>query len=279
MMRHFFHLALIAISVLIMASCSSTKRLFKKEISIEGMSEKDYMTRVIEVSTRPEALTAKMGLNLRLNNDKGKKVNGTLRIKKGEAIQLIVAPFLGIEVARAEITPEGILVLDRLNKRFVKVSFARLSAWAHADIDFYILQALFMNELFLPGRTRVEVSDLSKFAIQKDDKGFVMNVKKGRPFGFQFFTQAPQGWLKESAISLHGTPYELHWSYDAFRPLKQDYFPANMKLVLNGLKKPVEVDFSFSRLSTEGDWEANTKIPSKYKEIKVEDLVKMLLSK
>ena len=95
MMRHFFSLALIAVSVLIMASCSSTKRLFKKEISIEGMSEKDYMARVIEVSTRPEALTAKMGLNLRLNNEKGKKVSGTLRIKKRRRNTAHCSSFLG----------------------------------------------------------------------------------------------------------------------------------------------------------------------------------------
>ena len=278
-MKRFFRLTLVAISVLILASCSSTKRLFKKEISIEGMSEREYMTRVIEVSSRPDALTAKMGLNLRLNNDKGKKVGGTLRIKRGEVIQLIVAPFLGIEVARAEITPEGILVLDRLNKRYVKVPFAQVSRWAHTDIDFYTLQALFLNELFMPGRKTVEASDLSKFAIQKEEKGVVMNLKKEKPFGFKFFTEAPQGWLKESAISLHGTPYELHWLYDEFRPLKEDYFPSSMKLMLNGLKNPVEVDFAFSRLAIEADWSTSTKIPSKYKEVKVEDLIKMLLSK
>lgn len=50
-------------------------------------------------------------------------------MKRDEVIQLSIAPFLGIEVARAEISPDGVLVMDRMNKRYVQVPFDELKIW------------------------------------------------------------------------------------------------------------------------------------------------------
>ena len=66
------------------------------------------------------------------------------RLKRGESIQLLVAPLLGIEVARLEIT-WWIVGVDRLNKRYVNVSFEELSRLANTDLSFNILQSLFLE--------------------------------------------------------------------------------------------------------------------------------------
>ena len=105
--------------LMLMVSCSSTKTL-KKSSFIDGMSEKEYVENVISNTSGWDALTAKMSLAIDLEGKGATKVNGTLRIKKGEVIQMSIAPLLGIEVARAEISPDGVLVIDRVNKRYVK---------------------------------------------------------------------------------------------------------------------------------------------------------------
>lgn len=90
-------------------------------------------------------------------------------MKRDEVIQLsLTAPFIGIEVARAEISPDGILVMDRLNKRYVQVSFAELKGLAKADLDFHSLQALFLNEIFLPGKTTLSARDISAFTVHPE---------------------------------------------------------------------------------------------------------------
>lgn len=262
--------------VVLMASCSSTKSL-KTAHSIEGMTESEFVENVIVNAGGWDALTAKMTLAVDLEGKGATKVNGSLRIKKGEVIQLSIAPFLGIEVARAEISPEGILVIDRMNKRYVEVSFAEVKALAHADLDFHTLQALFLNELFLPGKDDLTPHDVSAFRVEPEAQGVVLDVKKAKRFSYQFLTQAPEALLKESRIGLEGTPYLLSWKYDNFRSLEQKRFPSEMQLAFEGGKKPVKAAFSLSRLSTDSDWETRTEVSSRYEKVELWDILKQLI--
>mgnify|MGYP003301700513 CR=1 FL=1 len=165
MTQRIYHLFGIALLVVTLASCSSSKML-KKSHSIDGMSEVEYVENLIVNTNDWNALTAKMSLSLDLGGKESvTKVNGTLRVKKGEVIQLSIAPFLGIEVGRAEISPDGILVIDRMNKRYVEVPFAEVKILSNADLDFSTLQALFLNSIFLPGKDELVARDASAFRV------------------------------------------------------------------------------------------------------------------
>jgi hypothetical protein len=243
------------------------------------MTETEFVENVIENAGGWETLTAKMSLSLDLEGKGATKVSGTLRIKKGEVIQMSIAPLLGIEVARAEISPNGILVIDRMNKRYVEVSFAEVKALAKADLDFHTLQALFLNELFLPGKGDLTSRDASSFKVEPEAEGVWLNVKRAKRFGYHFLTEAPEALLKESYIGLNGTPYGLRWKYDDFRALGRKQFPVDMKLAFEGGKKPVKAAFALSRLSTNGDWEAHTEVSRKYEKVELEEILKILLKK
>ena len=276
MTKRIFQIFGVVLMVVLLASCSATKSI-KKSHSIEGMTETEFVENVIENAGRWEALTAKLSLDL---EGKGAtKVSGTLRIKKGEVIQMSIAPLLGIEVARAEISPNGILVVDRMNKRYVEVSFAEVKALAKADLDFHTLQALFLNELFLPGKGDLTSRDASSFKVEPEAEGVWLNVKRAKRFGYHFLTEAPEALLKESYIGLNGTPYGLRWKYDDFRALGRKQFPVDMKLAFEGGKKPVKAAFALSRLSTNGDWEAHTEVSRKYEKVELEEILKILLKK
>lgn len=278
MTRRIFHIFGVVLIVVLLASCSATKSL-KKSHSIEGMTEMEFVESVIENTGGWRALTAKMSLSLDLEGKGVTKVSGTLRIKKGEVIQMSIAPLLGIEVARAEISPNGILVIDRMNKRYVEVSFAEVKTLAKADLDFHTLQALFLNELFLPGKDDLTARDASSFRVEPETEGVWLNVKRAKRFGYHFLTEAPEALLKESYIGLNGTPYGLRWKYDDFRALEKKQFPVDMKLAFEGGKKPVKAAMALSRLSTNGDWEAHTEVSKKYEKVELEEILKILLKK
>ena len=278
MTRRIFQLLGVALMVAILASCSTTKSI-KKSHSIEGMTETEFVENVIENAGGWNALTAKMSLSLDWEGKGETKVSGTLRIKKGEVVQLSIAPLLGIEVARAEISPNGILVIDRMNKRYVEVSFAEVKALAKADLDFHTLQALFLNELFLPGKGDLTARDASSFKVEPEAEGVWLNVKRAKRFGYHFLTEAPEALLKESYIGLNGTPYGLRWKYDDFRALERKQFPVDMELAFEGGRKPVKAALALSRLSTNGDWEARTEVSKKYEKVDLEEILKILLKK
>ena len=278
MTKRIFQIFGVVLIVVLLVSCSTTKSI-KKAHSIEGMTEMEFVESVIENAGGWKALIAKMSLSLDLEGKGVTKVSGTLRIKKGEVIQMSIAPLLGIEVARAEISPNGILVIDRMNKRYVEVSFAEVKALAKADLDFHTLQALFLNELFLPGKDDLTVRDASSFKVEPEAEGIWLNVKRAKRFGYHFLAEAPAALLKESYIGLNGSPYGLRWKYNDFRALERKQFPVDMKLAFEGGKKSVKAALALSRLSTNGDWEPHTEVSKKYEKVELEEILKILLKK
>lgn len=269
----------IILLALFVVSCSTTKNA-KKADFIEGLSEKEYWENVLSNcgGVEREALTAKMSLALDVSG-KTTRVNGTMRIKKGEVIQLSIAPLLGIEVARAEISPYGVLVIDRMNKRYVRVSFTELQELTNAQLDFHTLQALFLNEIFLPGKKDLTSRDLSAFDIELVGRDVRLDVRKTKRFAYTFLMQGTEALLKESLVGLKDANYALSWKYENFRSLGQRQFPNTMILSFMGLKKPMNATFSLSRLTANSNWESYTKVSDKYEQVKLEDLIKRLLEK
>ena len=265
----------IILLALLVASCSSSRRAVKAPM-IGGLTGEAYVEKVIEQTPAWQSLSGKVALDLSLGDGKHAGVNATLRLKRGESIQLSVAPFLGIEVARLEISLDGLLVLDRLNKRYVQVSFEEINRWARTDLSFAVLQSLFFNELFVPGKPQVDLSDANRFHLSLDEGRAMLEAKGGHQLTYRFFTSTGEGWLQESRIGVSGTPYALQWKYDAFRKIEQRFFPEKMRLSIEGASKPLTLAMDFSRLNVGGDWKARTEIPAKYTRVSIEELVKML---
>lgn len=279
MMLRIERLLTIILLALFVVSCSTTK-ITKKADFIEGLSETEYWENVLSNcgGMGREALTARMSLALDLSG-KTTKVNGTMRIKKGEVVQLSIAPLLGIEVVRAEISPDGVLVIDRMNKRYVRVSFSELQELTNAQLDFHTLQALFLNEIFLPGKKGLTSRDFSAFDVELMGKDVRLDVRKTKRFSYSFLMKGAEALLKESFVGLKDENYGLSWRYENFRSFEQRMFPNTMKLSLQGLKKPMNATFSLSRLTANSNWESYTKVSDKYEQVKLEDLIKRLLEK
>ena len=100
--------------VVVLAGCKSSKHL--------ATSEKN-----VQVSSY---LTSK--LQLTIPGKRGKYVCwGTMKMKTHERVQIsLLMPILRTEVARVEVTPDGVLLVDRMNKRFVRATKDELKGHA-----------------------------------------------------------------------------------------------------------------------------------------------------
>lgn len=275
MKRNLSFYLLAGLIALLAASCSSTRNARKTPV-IGGLTGTDYMEKVIEWAPQWQCVTGKVALNLNTGKS-ANKVNATLRIRRGDVIQLSVAPLLGIEVARMEITPDGILVVDRMNKRYVRESFGVLSELVHVDLNFNVLQSLFLNELFLPRKTQLSVADASDFTVTQDGNLACLEPKSGKAFSCRFWTTADQGQLEKTRIGVKGLSYGLDWSYSDFGRLDGKSFPQHMLVNVTGTDKPVSLDMKFSCLSVDSDWDSRTELSSRYQRIELTELLKMLL--
>ena len=72
-------------------------------------------------------------------------IPATIHVKKDSVIWISIA--MGLEAARVSINPDSIFLLDRLNRKYYKVSFKELSENFDFDLNFNMIQSLLVGNL------------------------------------------------------------------------------------------------------------------------------------
>lgn len=147
--------ALFLVLMLALASCRSSKRGMKEQedktqptITITTPAEKEKKQQEEKQGTVAGTnFTARVRVTV-TQRDKNVTTNGALRMRYDEVIQItLVDPLLGVaEVGRLEISPDNILVIDRINRRYVSASYDEFAALQARNINFSTIQELFWRE-------------------------------------------------------------------------------------------------------------------------------------
>lgn len=132
------------------------------------------------VATEAEYLSSKVQVTIP-HKDAVYSINGTMKLKKGELVQVsFLMPILRTEVARIEISPENILLVDRMNHRYVRSTKEELKnrlprKWTYNRLEDLIYQASAPDEkkslsgdefgLTQLQKAKVELSDFSTDAV------------------------------------------------------------------------------------------------------------------
>lgn len=106
-------------------------------------------------------MTAKCQYNIEMG-DRDIKANGTLRLKRGSVIQMSISAMGLFEVARIELMPESLLVIDRFNKRFLETTYNELSVAMRKNVCFDDIESIFWGERTTIGDKNIE------FAMKSD---------------------------------------------------------------------------------------------------------------
>lgn len=262
--------------IVLITSCKSSKTTVPGSMA-DDTSALKYLESVVSNAPSLSSFASKMRMTVNLDG-KELSVSGNLKIKRNEAIQLSIAPILGIEVARIEITPENILILDRMNKRYIQAPVSLLQSLGNTDLDFYSLQSLFFNELFLPGTFFVTSEDFSLFTVRKglNDKTLI-HIKQPKSIDYSFVTLTATGQLTESNITTP-TNYRLNWKYTDFTTLSGKEFPSRMDIVLAGGKNAAAITLELSKMGYGNNESLQTEIPKKYRSMDINELIKQLLN-
>lgn len=96
-------------------------------------------------------VSAHLSLDLSMGSQKV-SVGGDMKMKRNSIIQISLQALGFITVGRLEFTPDYMMIMDNMNKRYVKVAYSEVPYLRDNGIDFYTFQALLWNELFIPGQ-------------------------------------------------------------------------------------------------------------------------------
>lgn len=233
----------------------------------------------IEANAQTEqAVTAKVKFHLD-SGGKSLSSGGTLRMRRGEVIQLSLT-FLGMEVGRLECTPEGILLVDRMNKQYVRAAYSEAEPLARAGVGFSSLEAIFWNEMFLPNGMKPEQHP-EQFALMQQSGKSTLSTVGTRPLNFAFTADTASGLLESTKISgqADGTAAGLECAYSDFEPLGGKKFPSTLRLTLNASGKQATITLNLSKLSNNADWNGHTEVSSKYNRLDAGELLKKIIGK
>lgn len=99
--------------------------------------------------------------------------NATIRIKKDSLIWFSVSPSVGIEITRAVITPDTIIVMNRLEKEFYTFNFKTLSDYFNFKIDYNLVQSVLLGNLPVEFENDDEIEKSGDYYKISRKKGFL----------------------------------------------------------------------------------------------------------
>lgn len=106
-----------------------------------------------------------------------------LRIKKDERIWASVTAILGLEVARALITPDSVIIINRLERTYIKKDIAYLQRTLSPHIDFSALQDILVGnvpDLFLEEESNLWITGGSYLAKGGENRvDYELNINAG----------------------------------------------------------------------------------------------------
>lgn len=266
----------IVLAMCLVVSCRSTK-------SVERGRDARTVAELIgknEVARGDlQAVSAKLNVALQAEG-KDLSVGGMLRMKRDEVIQISLSAFF-VEVARLEITPDYVLVIDRMGKQYVRTSYQEQAFLKRSGLDFSTLQALFWSRLFVPGRgEQIRETDFVRSSGRAADE-FVLRLDHPGQVALSFVLGANDGLIRrvEASDAAARLPLRLNWEYEDYRQVGRALFPGQMVLETVGTEKPLKVTLALSSVKQDDSWQTRTQVSAKYKQVSVDALIKRLLKR
>jgi hypothetical protein len=185
-----------------------------------------------------------------------------------------------VEAGRLEFTKEYVLVMDRINKLYLKVPYSHLDFLRNSSIDFYVLQALFWNELFQPGKMKVTDEALKSYTTEEGTDDTVIFMEDGK-LSYRWLAENGTARVKMANIMFNDKyrgNYQLNWDYEDFQGFSRKFFPRVHKISFSSPEKEVKMGMTLNYMGSEENWEPRTEVSSKYRQVTVEEILQRFMS-
>ena len=263
------------LAVTLFGACGSSKSATKATAVGKVSTAETYVKKVTDNFQTAQNITAKASVELK-SGTKNFTLGGNLKMRRGDVIQLSMS-FLGMEVARLEFTPDHVLLVDRFNKQYVRATYSDASFLKSASVDFYALQSMFWNEIFVPG-TRDVKSSLKDFKIASSGDHTLLSLTSSPKIDYDFLTRTSSALLDRVTVN----PKEINakeslvCKYGNFVNFEGKQFPTHISIEAKDGKRDVCLTIDLSRLSDNAKWETRTKVPSSYKQRSIDEIMRKL---
>ncbi len=228
----------------------------KVEVVPDKKPENLIMLKGKDLSFNTLSLKGKASLNV--NGDEN-NVSMLIRIEKDKKIWVSVTAIAGIEVARAVITPDSLLLRNNIQKTYARKPFSYIYGFTNKQINFKLLQAVFA------GNTIPDFMNVSSELKQQNGVWVLSGLTNNLAYQSLFNTL-----LKVSETSLNDakSAQAFKVAYGSYTPLNSALFPSSLKInSMSGVKK-IDVDIDFTKIDINVPVDFPFSVPKSYELIK-----------
>jgi hypothetical protein len=239
-----------------------------------------FLQKVTDNAQSTRFITSKIKFSVEVGN-RQMTLTGNLKMKRDDVIRLQLMAFGFVEAGRLEFTQDYVLIVDRINKQYLKVPYAQLEFFRHSGVDFNMLQALFWNELFQPGKARLTDKNLKKFTTDAGVDNDIIVSYESDVLSYRWLTERETGRIKMANVlynnHLRGN-YQLNWDYEEFKVSNRKMFPMKHKVAFSTPDREVKLEMMLNYLGNDEDWEPRTTLSGKYRQMPVDEILRRFMS-
>lgn len=276
----FLRIALIA-APLALGSCKSASNMEKtatKPVTTD-VTQQEFLHKVSDNAQYAKFITSKIKFQVQVGNQ-DLTLTGNLKMKRDDVIRLQLMAFGFVEAGRLEFTKDYVLIMDRINKQYLKVPYNQLDFMRNSGLNFYSLQALFWNELFQPGRTKVTDEQLKAYSTDTDGDNVIISLEEGN-MSYKWLAAKDNALIKMVNVlykdKFRGNT-QLNWDYKDFKQMGSKKFPTDNAITFTTAKKEVKLNLILNYIGNESDWETRTEVSAKYRQVDVDDILRRFMA-
>ena len=273
-------LAAATMAIAMVAGCGSTRRVVRDTPNAQsGVQQQDFLQKVSDNAQHARFVTSKVKFSVEVGSQQ-LTLTGNLKMKRDDVIRLQLMAFGFVEAARLEFTQNYVLVMDRINKQYLRVPYQQLEFMRNSGLDFYALQALFWNELFQPGQTRMTDEMLKSYNTDMEGEDAVISMESGK-LSYRWLAEKGSALVKMANIlykDRYRGNYQLNWDYLDFKLNGRKKFPMDHKVKFTTPDKEVKFEMMLNYLGADEDWEPRTEVSGKYRQVSVDEILRRFMA-
>lgn len=265
---------------LMLAACGTKKKTVSEtKTTTPTLQSQQFLQKVSDNAQYAKFITSKVKFSVEVGNQQ-LTLTGNLKMKRDDVIRLQLMAFGFVEAGRLEFTKDYVLIMDRINKQFLKASYAQLDFLRNSGLNFYSLQSLFWNELFQPGKAKVSDEMLNNYETDLMGEDAIISMESGK-LSYRWLADKDGAQIKMANImyedAIRGN-YQLNWDYDDFRANGKKLFPFAHKILFNAPNKTVKLSMNLNYLESEDEWETRTEVSGKYREVTIDEILRRIMA-
>jgi len=273
----------LALPLMLLASCHSKRKAVQETQPVvnaaDTLKQRAFLQKVTDNAQHAHFVTSKVKFSVEVGA-RQMTLTGNLKMKRDDVIRLQLMAFGFVEAGRLEFTKEYVLIMDRINKLYLKVPYIQMDFLRNSNIDFNVLQALFWNELFQPGKVKVTDELLRNYELETGTDDNVIAMQSGK-LSYRWLADKLLARVKMANIMYNDKyrgNYQLNWDYEDFQLFNRKYFPREHKITFSTPEKEVKLDMVLNYMGNEENWEPRTEVSSKYRQVTVDEILQRFMS-